>query len=108
MSPEAKKKYFMYYRVEHDKLSKTSFYLAAVTTGVLKYNLLVIIHIITILGTKIVCFGADPSKPYSRLRRGLVDFQVYVLSRISIFCFGYHFLNIRKVRIQDYDPSYPE
>ena len=33
---EVKKKYFMYIRVEHDKLNKTPFILAALTTGFLK------------------------------------------------------------------------
>ena len=63
----------MYTRVEAGKLNKSSFILAALTTGAIKFNFFLFMHILVIVGIKLVCLGADPKKPYSKLRCFLME-----------------------------------
>ena len=69
---EIKDKYQIYMRVEHAKLNKFKFILAALTTGVVKLTIFVVINLSYILIVRIICFGADPEKPYLKWRRNII------------------------------------
>jgi lysophosphatidylcholine acyltransferase / lyso-PAF acetyltransferase len=110
LSPEVKKKYFVYIRVESAKLQKWKFILAALTTGPIKLHIVILVTLFSCLLTKIFCIGANPAKPYSRFRVALLHQVKSLIANNFAFCtgFGFNSLSFKKARIQDYDPDYPE
>ena len=106
---EVKKKYFSYIRPELDNIThqKWPLILSALTWGGLRFTMMVFWVFFWQL-VRLFTLGADPDKPYSRLRRFLVKIVFRWTCRWHLFCYGTYYLNVKKVRIQDYDPDYPE
>jgi len=67
-----KKEHYVYYRPEIDKLSKTKTIIIALTWGGLKFFLLLSTVIPFYTVPRIIAYGADPMKPYSKPRRFLM------------------------------------
>ena len=93
----------MYYRYEVDSenVSKFRYMLSALTIGAIRFPLL-LIYILFLSIAIIFGIGADPNKPYSRLRRFIMKSIFSVFCKMLLLGNGYspfNMFNVKKVRI---------
>ena len=98
LPPKIKKRYFMWYRVESDKMSRCKLFISIFTWGFLK-GLLLIWSQISWNVVRIATCCADVSKPLGTFRRFLVKWICKIVSRVVLYSYGYYWIRTSKRKI---------
>ena len=70
----------------------------ALTLGGLKFNLLYIAYMFYMIVPLIITLGADPQKPFSKLRRFLLKYYLKMHVKACDLCLGIYTKEVIKVR----------